>query len=57
MQTLTKVQREPPSKPPVIATGYSDHIRDIGDQIAALCPVDAAELRDYLAREGMEAPR
>ena len=55
METL--IDLVPPQKPPVVATGFSDYIRDLGDEINALLPQEAAELRDYLKSQGIEVPK
>jgi hypothetical protein len=39
---------QPPMPPSKVATAYSDHIRDLGDRIAALTVVEAIELYEFL---------
>ena len=43
-------QKQPPNKPPAVATGYeSDDIQDIAEKISRLTGTEARELEMYLA--------
>lgn len=47
-ETKTQEVLTPPPKNPVVATGFDDEIRDLGDRIAALKPAEADQLNLYL---------
>ena len=48
MNPKTKPRRKPPNGTPLVATGYSDPIKEIGDQIAVFSLRQLAELSRVL---------
>jgi hypothetical protein len=51
----TQLASPPPMPPSKIALGFEDdEIRELGDRIAALSPVEARELSEYLRVLGVD---